>query len=126
MEPVKQRIRRIRFNSKKNNSVIEVNTEFAMHYAQNLEKDNDVMRYQANVMLDISKYKFIDAIGIKKSYFDSNWLSSFKIWKRNGDIAVREIVLQHNINRPSQVQKLEFSRRYWEQEGVTDWKIILV
>lgn len=125
MEQAKRRIRKIKFNSIKNNEVMEVHSDLALRYARILEDNYEIVRYQCDVSLNASKYKFIDSIGIKKSYFENDWISHFKIWWKNGTVSVREIVMQHDINRPSTIQKLELSRRYWEQEGITDWKIVL-
>lgn len=125
MEELKKRTRRIRFNSDKNNGIVEVNSDAAFHMSKTLEDDEEVVRYLTNVPLDMAKYKFMEAVGIKKAYFARQWVTSFKIYRRNGSVSIRELVPQHHLNRPSSIQKLELSRRYWEQEKITDWKIIL-
>ena len=125
MEELKKRTRRIRFNSDKNNGIVEVNSDAAFHMSKTLEVDEEVVQYLTNVPLDMAKYKFMEAVGIKKTYFAKQWVTSFKIYRRNGSVSIRELIPQHHLNRPSSIQKLELSRRYWEQEKITDWKIIL-
>ena len=39
---------------------------------------------------------------------------------------MRELVRGDELKRITVLEQLELSRRYWEVEGVSDWKIILV
>ena len=39
--------------------------------------------------------------------------------------AVREAVFRSYLSRPSVAERLELSRRYWQQQGISDWGIII-
>ena len=42
-----------------------------------------------------------------------------------GHTAIREAVFRSYLSRPSVAEKLELSRRYWQQQGISDWGIII-
>lgn len=45
----------------------------------------------------------------------------------DGSIGIREIVTEAMLSKRANVEKLEFSRRYWSSsESVKDWKIVIM
>ena len=58
--------------------------------------------------------------------FNQNWYSDFLIQYNDGSLTVRELLDKNKINYLKELRKLEFSRRYWKQQNINDWKIVLV
>ena len=126
MEKFREKTREIRFYSKKNNAIIVVHSDWEKKYAGILEKQEDVVSYEANVALKQSEYIHVCQIGIRKSYFSTLWTSNFMLRYVDGRFGIRELVTMENITKQSVQQQLEFSRRYWEQQHAYDWKIVLM
>ena len=53
------------------------------------------------------------------------YTTDFVLHYDDGHTAVREAVFQSYLSRPSVAEKLELSRRYWQQQGISDWGIII-
>ena len=94
--------REIRYYSTKNNQTMTVHTEPAKAYADSLEKNFEVKSYKTCELLDIEQYT------------------------QDGNTAIRELSYRRDFLRMMNLQKLEFSRRYWASLGIMDWKIILI
>lgn len=53
------------------------------------------------------------------------YTTDFVLHYDDGHTAVREAVFRSFLSRPSVAEKLELSRRYWQQQGSSDWGIII-
>ena len=53
------------------------------------------------------------------------YTTDFVLHYDDGHTAVREAVFRSYLSRPSVAEKLELSRRYWQQQGISDWGIII-
>lgn len=53
------------------------------------------------------------------------YTTDFVLHYDDGHTAVREAVFRSFLSRPSVAEKLELSRRYWQQQGISDWGIII-
>ena len=84
MEKVGTKRRDIHFRSDKNGIVVCVHSREAREYARYLEASADVASYEAGTVLDPDKYPFINTIGIRKEYFDTQWTSDFVIHFTDG------------------------------------------
>lgn len=125
MKKSEKRRREIRFYSKKNEQIVVVHTEREKKYAEILEKKGDVQSYEANAMLDMSKYIHVQRLSIRNSYFAVQWSSDFLLHYTDGRIGIRELLSLDDLMKPSIQQQLEFSRRYWLQQAF-DWKIVIM
>lgn len=126
MKKAKRRQREIHFNSPKCKRIICVNDTAEKEYALKLESDEQVVSYEENVLLDKKNFNYINRVGIRTAYFGLDWKTDFLIRKVNGALAVCELVRQGDLDKVTVLEQLELSRRYWEVNGVSDWKIILI
>ena len=126
MKKAKKRQREIRFHSPKCGRLICINSYAEQAYANVLEADEQVEGFEENYCLNTERFQNIDPVGIRSSYFDQEWKTDFLVHKKDGSHAVRELVRGDELTRNTVLEQLELSRRYWEVEGVSDWKIILV
>lgn len=127
MEKVSKKNRTITFHSNKNNQVMTVHTREARIYAKVLENDQEVQSYETNIQWSRERYMFVNKIRIRKMHFESDWSSDFKVYYKNGTIAIREVLSETALNKDATIEKLELSRRYWHHaEHITNWKIILI
>lgn len=119
--------RDINFRSVKNQKVVCVHSREAREYARILESDELVISYEACYKLDMERYQFVSPLDIRKDYFDVAWATDFVLHYADGSIGIREIVTEAMLEKRANVEKLEFSRRYWSgSESVKDWKIVLM
>lgn len=86
MEKAGTKRRDIHFKSDKNGIVVCVHSREAREYARYLEASADVASYEAGTVLDPDKYPFINTIGIRKEYFDTQWTSDFVIHFTEGNL----------------------------------------
>lgn len=92
-----------------------------------LELDENVLSYEACQSLDRERYQFVSTVDIRKDYFDVEWATDFVLHFADGSIGIREIVTEAMLSKRANVEKLEFSRRYWSSsESVKDWKIVIM
>lgn len=126
MEVAKTRVREIRFRSIKNSEIMIVHTESAKKYADLLEDNMDVLSYEVCKKLDTDNYMHIPKVGIKATIFQKEWTTDFLIRMESGKMAVRELCYKQDFLKTMNIQKLEFSRRYWDAQGINDWRIILI
>ena len=117
--------RTIRFYSEKEKQILTVFNEPAYIYAMNLETDDMISNYKIAVELNKSQFIQIDTVGLRNEMFNQNWYSDFLIQYDDGSLAVRELLDKNKINYLKELRKLEFSRRYWKQQNINDWKIVL-
>lgn len=89
-------------------------------WAEQLQRDETVKSFQVNVPLD-------NASGMSPSGWQppEMYTTDFVIVLQDGTSAVREAEYRQNLNKPSTVDKLEYSRRYWLNRGISDWGIIV-
>ncbi|MDB2035257.1 hypothetical protein PM001_03985 [[Clostridium] symbiosum] len=127
MDKVGKKCRDISFRSEKNQKVICVHSREAREYARVLELDENVLSYEACQGLDRERYQFVSTVDIRKDYFDVEWATDFVLHFADGSIGIREIATEAMLSKRANVEKLEFSRRYWSSsESVKDWKIVLM
>jgi hypothetical protein len=126
MKKAKKRQREIRFHSQKCDRIICVNSYAEQEYAKRLETDEQVEGFEENCELDKQKFQNMDPVGIRSAYFTQEWRSDFLIHRTDGTLAVRELVRPEELTKATTLEQLEFSRRYWEVSGVSDWKIIIM
>lgn len=119
--------RDISFRSIKNQKVVCVHSREAREYARILESDSEVVSYEVCFKLDRERYQFVSTVDIRKDYFDVEWATDFVLHFADGSIGIREIVTEAMLSKRANIEKLEFSRRYWSSsESVKDWKIVLM
>ncbi len=85
--------------------------EVQLKYADVLEKDNDVVDIRANVRL--------------KDFELGNYSTDFVVTKSDGSISVIETVFKKNLFRKGTIECLDASYKYWQQKGVTDFKVVV-
>lgn len=127
MDKFGKKYRDISFRSEKNGKVVCVHSREAREYARILESDDTVECYDTCHLLDRERYQFVSPIDIRKDYFDVEWATDFVLHFTDGNIGIREIVTETMLSKRANIEKLEFSRRYWSaSESVRDWKIIIM
>ena len=126
MNKAKEKYRDIHFRSEKNGKVMCVHSAAARSFAKELEEDDTILSYETCVALNRQRYTYVNALGIRKAYFETEWASDFRLHFLNGSIGIRELVSIEGLTKRSEMEKLEFSRRYWAAENVTSWKIIVI
>lgn len=127
MDKVGKKCRDISFRSEKNQKVICVHSRETREYARILESDELVVSYEACYRLDMERYQFVSPWDIRKDYFDVEWATDFVLHFTDGSIGIREIVTEAMLTKRANIEKLEFSRRYWSSsESAKDWKIVLM
>ena len=86
-----------------------------------------VVSYEACQSLDRERYQFVSPLDIRKDYFDVEWATDFVIHYADGSIGIREVATEAMMAKRANIEKLEFSRRYWSvSESAKDWKIVLM
>ena len=118
--------RDIIFKSNKNQKVMCVHSREAREYAKVIEEDPRVLTYEINVQLDMKKYVYVNPIDSRKEYFEISWTTDFLLHYVDGSVGIREMVIKSKLSKRSEIEKLEFSRRYWSASDVLDWKIVIV
>lgn len=82
--------------------------------------------YEAGTPLSEELYCRVSTVGIRKSYFKLSWASDFLLHYADGRRGIRELVRADSLQKPSTVERLEFSRRYWAATDIDEWKIVLL
>lgn len=126
MEKAGTKCRDIQFFSQKNQEMVCVHSHAARAYAGHLEADSQVKAYEACQMLDKGKYQFVNNLGIRKEYFDTQWTTDFVIQYEDGRKGIREIATGNMLTKKAAMEKLEFSRRYWSASSAGEWKIVMM
>ena len=127
MDKVGKKCRDISFRSEKNQKVVCVHSREAREYARILESEPEILSYEVCFKLDRERYQFVSTVHIRKDYFDVEWATDFVLHFADGSIGIREIATEAMLSKRANVEKLEFSRRYWSSsESVKDWKIVIM
>lgn len=126
MDKAKTKRRDIHFYSEKNGKVICVHSAAQRAYAKELEADGTVLSYEACVELDKERYIYVNPIDIRKGYFETDWATDFLVRFADGREAVRELSSMESLGKRADLEKLEFSRRYWASQSVAGWKVVLM
>lgn len=127
MDKVGKKRRDISFRSEKNQKLVCVHSREAREYARILESDENVLSYEVCQSLEMERYQYVNPIDIRKEYFNTEWATDFVIRFVNGSMGVREIVTEVMLSKRADIEKLEFSRRYWAMsENVRDWKVVII
>lgn len=127
MDKVGKKCRDISFRSEKNQKVVCVHSREAREYARILESEPEILSYEVCFKLDRERYQFVSTVDIRKDYFDVEWATDFVLHFADGSIGIREIATEAMLSKRANVEKLEFSRRYWSSsESVKDWKIVIM
>lgn len=89
-------------------------------WAEQLQRDEKVKSFQVNVPLD-------NAAGMRPGGWQppEMYTTDFVIVLQDGTSIVREAAYRQNLDKASTVDKLEYSRRYWLNRGISDWGIIV-
>lgn len=126
MDKLRKKTRDIQFYSKKNEGMITVHDRYARKYASFLESQPEIVRYEVGVLLEQRNYIHVFPVDIRKTYFQTQWASDFCLYFSDGRYAIRELVCPSDLERLAEIEKLEFSRRYWAAKGLTDWMVVVV
>lgn len=126
MEKEGKRARDITFFSAKNDCPVCVHSQAARKYADRLEEDLAVARYEANKQWENSALLHISHVDVRKEYFQTDWTSDFLLCYQDKSFGVREIVRKASLANRAVCERLELSRRYWTFQGCRDWKIVIV
>lgn len=126
MERAGKKTRDIQFYSQKNDAMLCLHSQPARDYAKYLEGQSWVESYEAGTPLLEELYCHVNTVGIRRSYFKLSWVSDFLLHYADGRRGIRELVRADSLQKPSTVEKLEFSRRYWAATDIDDWKVVLL
>lgn len=118
------KMREISFSSKKNVAIRSVHSKAMRIVAELLENDERVVRYETNIKIDTSL--ITDVVGIRPAYLNEEWTSDFRIYYEDGNIVVWEVLEESQSEKKSALEQLEVSRRFWKNQSINDWNIILV
>ena len=88
--------------------------------ARMLNADPSIVQIECNIPLSLDEIPNDDLNLPSETY-----TTDFVIHFTDGRIAVREAVFRSHLSRPSVAERLELSRRYWRQQGIDDWGIII-
>lgn len=111
MKPVNIKDRCTKKCIKKCEEVVRLYDEIQLAYASVLEKNAEIEKIKCNV----------PTVSIDGNAF----MSDFVCTKTNGDIMVRECVHRNKLSLPRTAKLLDASRKYWIEQGVTDWGIVI-
>lgn len=95
-------------NLSKCKGVCRTYTPLQEAYADILQKDDDIIEFECNVLLDGEEYT-----------------TDFLFKKEKGDLAVRECVTRNYLTKPMVIKLLDMSRTYWLSRGVDDWGVVI-
>ena len=88
--------------------------------ARMLNADPSVVQIECNIPLSLDEIP-ADDLNLPSETYTTDFVIHFS----DGKIAVREAVFRSHLSRPSVAERLELSRRYWQQQGIDDWGIII-
>lgn len=88
--------------------------------ARMLNADPSIVQIECNIPLSLDEIP-TDDLNLPSETYTTDFVIHFAA----GKIAVREAVFRSHLSRPSVAERLELSRRYWHQQGIDDWGIII-
>ena len=112
MKRASKKVREIRFHSGKCGRIICVNSYAEQEYAKRLEADDRVENYEENCCLDPERFQHVNPVGIRAAYMKQEWKTDFLIHHTDGTQAVREVVREDELTKATELEQLEFARRY--------------
>ena len=112
--------------SQKNQAVLCVHSKEAREYARILEEDEQVKSFEVGYLLDQDRYTYVNPLDIRKDYFATQWTTDFVLHYADGRIGIRELIGKGGLTKRANVEKLEFSRRYWSSTEAADWKAVIM
>jgi len=124
MEKANQKRRDIKFFSGKNQTVVCVHNVDARAYAQYLEGNPGIEKYETDSPLELVRFPHLSTMDIRPEYFSLNWVSDFRVYYSDGTAGIREVVREQQLKKRSVVEQLELSRHYWQAVGIHDWKFV--
>lgn len=113
----------ITFYSKKCDRTLSVLGAEARAFAEVLEKDDCVQRYECNIVFRINSAE-VQCFGLRASYVEAEWVSDFLIEYVDGRECIVDVVRDSDLARKSEAEKLELARRHWASQGM-DWKVFV-
>lgn len=116
--------REITFSSPKNAAIRSVRSKAMRTVASLLEKDEKVIRYETGIPIDTTLIQ--DVTGLRPAYLNEKWISDFRIYFNDGSIKIWEVLEEAQSEKKSALEQLEISRRFWKNQNVNGWDIILV
>ena len=126
MERAGTKTRDIQFFSRKNNGMVCVHTHWARDYAKYLEEQPWVEAYEAGRPLDRERCAHVNPVDIRRTYFQTEWVSDFYLRYADGRSGIRELITAGALKKLAVIEKLELSRRYWAALDIDEWKVILI
>lgn len=114
MRNKKNKARSTKFSLSKCDEVVRCYSDTQIAYARYLEMNDLCESFSCNH--DIGK------VGSAEGEFTTDFLIKIT----DGGYAVRECVSAATLTRPSVQQQLRASCRYWEEAGITDWKLVVL
>lgn len=115
--------KKITFYSKKCDRTLSVLGVEAKAFAEVLEKDDCVQRYECNIAFRVNSAE-VKCFGLRASYVEAEWVSDFLIEYVDGRECIVDVVKANDLERKSEAEKLELARRYWTNQGV-NWKVFI-
>lgn len=88
--------------------------------ARMLNADLSIVQIECNIPLSLDEIP-TDDLNLPSETYTTDFVIHFAA----GKIAVREAVFRSHLSRLSVAERLELSRRYWHQQGIDDWGIII-
>lgn len=88
--------------------------------ARMLNADPSIVQIECNIPLQLDEIP-ADDLNLPSETYTTDFVIHFT----DGTTAVREAVFRSHLSRPSVAERLELSRRYWRQQGIDDWGIII-
>lgn len=99
-----------KIKAEKAKKVLKLYDFLQINYVNVLEKDAHVVRIESSIPFEEN---------------GESYLSDFFCTKTDGEPMVRECVLRKKLRLPKTCELLDISRRYWLQNGVTDWGLVI-
>ena len=120
---------KVTFFSKKNAKMRAVYGHAGREVADALEADDTIAQYDTNVDIDPALVSSIDKTGVRLQITESLWTTDFVTVGLDGGRGVIEVAEEKMLEGPHGLafcERLELSRRYWQRQGVTDWKVAVI
>ena len=121
MRKRRQKGRCVKVSLNKNKEVCKCFDKIQEAFARMLAADDSVDEFNMNISLDFSKASLSSDLPAPEEPHTSDFLIKWS----DGTLAVRECVFRHVLARQSIAEKLQLSKTYWEQNGITDWGIVI-
>lgn len=123
MKKKKSNGREITFYSPKCGCAVTVFGTAARDLAERLEKDDSVLNYKSKIPFTVNPSE-TSVLGIRSSYIHEEWVSDFSVETIEGAVMIIEAISSNDLEKKSEIEKLELSRRYWASKGIR-WRVCI-